>query len=380
MSESEVSERRQCDVDANIPSVTFIGAGKLAVSIVNGISASGTVPRELISLTCRRQEHAHQLHRSLRNRVRHVGTNNVQALLAGSAILTPDHLQDQSHTGRMQQSFRRHVIFLTVKPTDLRAVCLEIAPHLQSLADDNSARPPIVVAASPGITAATLESWLSARPTSRTGRPSANQHVTRRLPIVRCMPNTPASVREGAVGLFANDVTTLEEKAIIHQLFSAVCPITRFVPKEALLDSVASTSGSGPAYFLFLMEIFESVGQELGLSQSLSRDLAIQSCIGAGELARQQQELPTAVSSFQALRMAIAPQGGSTREALAVLEKHNFAETVHAAILKSYKKNLEMGKASRAQPSSSCASARLPDSVFSHSSPVRLEAPNVATA
>ncbi|KAI9104424.1 pyrroline-5-carboxylate reductase dimerization-domain-containing protein [Phlyctochytrium arcticum] len=293
------------------PRLTFIGAGKMAEALVQGILAAGVVPPHLINVTCRRPDHATQLTNLFEGKLAGVWTDNFKALQGVD--------QQQKTLSKKTPISPRHVLFLTVKPQDLPSLCKSIAPHLSS-------PPPLIITASPGILASDIASWLS-----------SPRNPADTIPIVRSMPNTPCIVRQGAVGLYANEAVTEQDRQMVERVFESVNPTVTFT-SEKELNAVASTSGSGPAYFLYLMEIFESVGRELGFSSQTTRDLAIQACIGAGHLA---SESPN--SSITELRQAIAPPGGSTQVAMNELGGGGFDQVVRRAIMASYKKNVGMG-------------------------------------
>ncbi|MGQ9760105.1 MAG: pyrroline-5-carboxylate reductase family protein, partial [Candidatus Methanomethylicaceae archaeon] len=107
------------------------------------------------------------------------------------------------------------------------------------------------------------------------------------------------------------------------------------VKEEPLLDVVTGISGSGPAYFFLVMKLMESIAQKYGLSSELSRQLVAQTCKGAGELALHSK------SPLDQLIMSVASPGGTTEEALRVLNSKGFEdillEAISAAIEKSKK-------------------------------------------
>ena len=130
--------------------------------------------------------------------------------------------------------------------------------------------------------------------------------------IVRAMPNTPASVRRGATGLFANRNVTPAQRAACDQLVTAVGQAV-WVEAEKQLDAVTALSGSGPAYVFLLVEAMEAAGARLGLPADTARLLARATVAGAGELLRQ-SPLPAA-----SLRQNVTSPNGTTHAALQVL-------------------------------------------------------------
>ena len=101
-----------------------------------------------------------------------------------------------------------------------------------------------------------------------------------------------------------------EQKASIEAIFNAV-GISCWVDDEAKIDAVTAVSGSGPAYFFLMMEAMQKVGQELGLSEQVARDLTIQTALGAAQMAS------TSEHNATDLRLQVSSPGGTTRAAIA---------------------------------------------------------------
>lgn len=77
------------------------------------------------------------------------------------------------------------------------------------------------------------------------------------------------------------------------------------------------------------MEALILVGETHGLDPEMTRRLVTQSCLGAGQLAR---DASVPVSQ---LRSGVCVPGGSTRKAIAHLERLGFLEGVQTAAEKS---------------------------------------------
>jgi pyrroline-5-carboxylate reductase len=143
------------------------------------------------------------------------------------------------------------------------------------------------------------------------------------------MPNTPALIGEGASALFANErAKDLLERAM--SIFSAVGKAV-IVDNEDLIDVVTAVSGSGPAYFFLLMEEMIKAGVELGLPQTIAKDLVLQTARGAGLLAAQADQ--NGESPAQ-LRQKVTSPGGTTAAALKVFAEGNLSKLIAAALTK----------------------------------------------
>ncbi|MEM1389670.1 MAG: pyrroline-5-carboxylate reductase [Pseudomonadota bacterium] len=135
-------------------------------------------------------------------------------------------------------------------------------------------------------------------------------------PIVRAMPNLPASIGVGVSALFGNTATSDEALKLVDHLFSVVGSTT-VLPSEDLLHVVTGLSGSGPAYVFALVEAFASAGADLGLPADLAKFLAVRTVAGAGQM------LANTHTDPKALREAVTSKGGTTAAGLSQFMSHN---------------------------------------------------------
>lgn len=198
------------------------------------------------------------------------------ALLLGNAQATRDNAEAVTAA---------EVVVLCVKPQRMREVCLALAPVILR-------QKPLIISIAAGISSASLIRWLGGHER-----------------IVRAMPNTPALVSAGATGLFAAPAVTAADREAATALFDAV-GYTTWVADEALMHTVTALSGSGPAYFFFLMEIMEATGIEQGLSADEAHALALATANGAAAMAT------GAHKSLAELRRDVTSPGGTTEAAL----------------------------------------------------------------
>lgn len=132
-------------------------------------------------------------------------------------------------------------------------------------------------------------------------------------PVIRIMPNTPASIGCGMSVLCANRFVTSLHKKMAQALLSAV-GLAEWLDNEDLMDAVTAVSGSGPAYVFHLIEALATAGEHSGLSPALSMTLARQTVIGAGALAAENPD-----SDAATLRKNVTSPGGTTEAALKIL-------------------------------------------------------------
>ncbi|MGI9134938.1 MAG: pyrroline-5-carboxylate reductase family protein, partial [Rhodoferax sp.] len=103
--------------------------------------------------------------------------------------------------------------------------------------------------------------------------------------VIRSMPNTPALIGKGITGLYARPAVSAADRQVAQQVVHTTGDFVWF-DAEAQLDAVTALSGSGPAYMFYFMEAMTDAGADMGLPRDKAYELAVATCIGAGELAR----------------------------------------------------------------------------------------------
>jgi pyrroline-5-carboxylate reductase len=145
-------------------------------------------------------------------------------------------------------------------------------------------------------------------------------------PVVRAMPNTPASIGQGITVACAGPGVTAPQRDLCDTLLAAVGAVA-WVDDEDLLDAVTAVSGSGPAYVFLLAELLESAAAAQGLPAGLARLLARSTVSGAGAL------LASSAADAADLRRAVTSPGGTTEAALTVLmDAAAWPSALHAAV------------------------------------------------
>ena len=153
--------------------------------------------------------------------------------------------------------------------------------------------------------------------------------------VARCMPNTPCSIGEGAIGLDISDYNLPEDIEFIKNLLNVLGEVV--IVEENKLNAVTGVSGSSPAYFyLFLKGIIES-GVKQGLSYEQAKMLATNTMIGAGKMVMSNQD-----KSLDDLINAVCSKGGTTIEAVKVLEQQGLLDITDKAIDACVKRAVEL--------------------------------------
>ncbi|MCQ2914809.1 MAG: pyrroline-5-carboxylate reductase [Alphaproteobacteria bacterium] len=165
------------------------------------------------------------------------------------------------------------------------------------------------------------------------------EHLGKNAKIVRCMPNTPASIGKGITGLVANKNATKEVKEFVNDVFEA-CGETVWLDDESQIDAVTAVSGSGPAYLFYLTETLVEAAKATGLNEEQAKKLAKATIIGASALMEKSSEEPSK------LRQNVTTPNGTTAAALDVLmnEENGVGKLMTKAVLAAQKRSVELGK------------------------------------
>ncbi|MDX2426306.1 MAG: pyrroline-5-carboxylate reductase [Cycloclasticus sp.] len=267
----------------NKQQIGFIGGGNMSSSLIGGLVSNG-YPAENIT----------------------VSDLDVDKLAYLSDIFGINSTQDSN-----QLVLQSDILVLAVKPQHMQSVADIIKISVQK-------KKPVVVSIAAGIRINALQRWLGGE-----------------LPVVRCMPNTPALVKAGATGLFANEEVKEEQKDQVESLLRAV-GVTVWLAEEGDLDSVTALSGSGPAYFFMVMEALEAAAIEAGLDQKTAQLLTQETALGAAKMALESSE------SAAVLRQRVTSPGGTTERAIGVMDERGLQGIFREALLAAKERSVEL--------------------------------------
>jgi pyrroline-5-carboxylate reductase len=265
-----------------LPSISILGVGSMGRAILSGLLAPGVSVDGAIRVTNRSTESAARLPVDERL-VSLVSSENPRANVAavdGAAI-----------------------VLVAVKPAMVPELLDEIAPAL--------APGTVIVSVAAGVSVATFE-----------------KHLPEGVPVIRSMPNTPATVGRAITGVSAGTRSTPEQLETVKRLFSTVGEVLEV--EESQLDALSTISGSGPAYVYLLIEKLTAAAVEKGFTPEQAALLVNGTFIGATELLRQSGKSP------EELRIQVTSPKGTTERALAVLQDARldalFIEATDAAL------------------------------------------------
>ena len=261
----------------------ILGAGNMAEAIVRGVLAAKTMsPDQIIAADVSPQR------RELFEKELHV-----------KAIEDNREVASQSN-----------VLLLSVKPQMCKTVLEGIASVVRSDAT--------IISIMAGIRSRYIDSALG-----------GNRRV------VRTMPNTPMLVGEGMAAIAPGQHATTADLNVARQLFEAAASVIEV--REDQIDAVTAVSGSGPAYFFFLVEQVIQGGINLGLSPEQSRLLAAKTATGAAKM------LVTSTDTAQELRRKVTSPGGTTNAAITTMEAMQFPAIVQKAMQACADRSKELG-------------------------------------
>jgi len=263
--------------------IAFIGAGNMAASLIGGLRAKGLEAAQIRASDPGEETRA----RVSAEHGIEVFADNAQAIDGAD------------------------VVVLAVKPQAMKTVCEAIRPSLKP--------GQLVVSIAAGITCASMNNWLGAQP------------------IVRCMPNTPALLRQGVSGLFATAQVSAEQRQQAQELLSAV-GVALWLDEEQQLDAVTAVSGSGPAYFFLLIEAMTAAGVKLGLPADIAAQLTLQTALGAAHMAVSRD-----VDAAE-LRRRVTSPAGTTEAAIKSFQANGFEALVEKALGAAAHRSAEMAE------------------------------------
>lgn len=155
--------------------------------------------------------------------------------------------------------------------------------------------------------------------------------------VVRVMPNTPALVQTGAHGLYASPAVQQADRDLASQILAST-GLTLWVNTEEQIDAVTAVSGSGPAYFFYMMESMIQAGKNLGLDEKVATALTLQTALGAAQMAI------TSSSSPSELRKNVTSPNGTTQAALEMFDRAQISQNIQAALAAAKKRSQELAQ------------------------------------
>lgn len=262
------------------PVIGFIGGGNMAQAIVAGLVKK--MPAQNVHVIDRNAEKLAYVRR-------HWGVTTHEVL--GDWVTKCD------------------VLVLAVKPQGMAEALGPVRPLLNPKG--------FALSVAAGIEVASLRTWLGG------------------YEVVRTMPNTPAKIGLGVTGLWVRDDARARVKELSRFIVQAVGSVVE-VPNENDLDLVGAISGSGPAYVFRFMESMVAAAMTHGMPEQDARKMVVDTVLGAAHLA---QDAPRSLAT---LREAVTSKGGTTAQALSVMNARDIDGMMQEGIDAALRRTEEM--------------------------------------
>ncbi|MBP1961908.1 pyrroline-5-carboxylate reductase [Paenibacillus aceris] len=268
--------------------IAFVGAGSMSEAIIRG----------LIQTKVANPQNVYVMNRSDQDRL---------------AFLRSEYGLQATSDPAVKETFLREadVVVLCMKPKDVVTAFADLQPLL------NEGQ--LLVSVIAGLSIAKIEALLESN-----------------MPIARTMPNTSSTIGLGATGMSFSTKVNDTFKQLATQMFEAVGIVS--IVEEEKLEILTGVSGSGPAYVYYFMEAMIKAGIEGGLTEEDSRQLTLQTVLGAAHMVQHTQEDPAE------LRRKVTSPNGATQASIEMLDRYQFTEAVAKAVFRSAERAKEMGE------------------------------------
>lgn len=209
------------------------------------------------------------------------------------------------------------VLLLAIKPQVFEAVAADLTE------DDGEHQPtneqlPVVVSILAGVSLSQLEAAFGGQP------------------VIRAMPNTPATVGAGITAIASGKAVTPTQMKQATAIFQAVGEVVE-VP-EGLMDAVTGLSGSGPAYVAIMIEALADGGVAAGLPRAIASKLALSTVLGTAQLLQKSELHPAQ------LKDQVTSPGGTTIAGITQLERAGFRSALIEAVQAASQRSQQLGQ------------------------------------
>jgi len=268
-----------------VEKISFIGAGSMAESIMEGLINKHVLKSEHIYVANKENEARLE---ELKAKYNVIGNTDKEAVIQDADV----------------------VIFAT-KPYDMEDAVRDVKAFIQP--------GQLVISVVAGISTGFIGETLG-----------------KEVAIIRAMPNTSASVGYSATAIAKGKHATDRDIDLAKELFEAIGSVS--VVEEEKMHIVTGISGSGPAYVYYLVEAMEKAALEEGLDEDTAKQLITQTIIGAGNMLKHAED-PVTI-----LRENVTSPNGTTAAGIRTLSEYKFQEAVENCVKSATKRSIELGK------------------------------------
>lgn len=263
--------------------IGFIGGGKMACAILKGIVNSGYSAKQDIYVSDKNPQALEELKNTFGV---NIYSNNIDIINNAD------------------------IIIFAVKPFVLRDVLNEIAPYIKEKQ--------VFLSIAAGISINTIE------------------EITGKIPVIRIMPNTPALVNEGMSAICKGNYADDTHIKIAIDIFKSVGKVVETT--EKYIDIITAISGSGPAFYYYIINEMAKAGEKLGLDYKTCLQLSAQTALGSAKMI-----FESGISPEQLIVNVTTP-GGCTAVGNDVLKDKNIDKILYETIEKTAQKAFELGR------------------------------------
>lgn len=263
--------------------IGFIGSGKMANAIIKGIIDSKFCPSKDIF----------------------VSDLNKEALEKAKSEFNLNVTVENEEVVK-----NSNIIVMAVKPFILKNVLEQLKPHIT--------KNHLIISIAAGISIQTI------------------QEILGEIPVIRVMPNTPALVNEGMSAICKGDFATNEQVKLALDVFKSVGKVIE--SEEKYIDIITAISGSGPAFYYYIIDEIAKAGEKLGLNYDTCLKLSAQTAYGAAKMI-----MDTDVSPEQLIINVTTP-GGCTEVGNNTLKASNISDILYDTIEETMKKAKALGE------------------------------------
>ncbi|WP_078549358.1 pyrroline-5-carboxylate reductase [Litchfieldia alkalitelluris] len=264
--------------------IGFIGSGKMAQSIIQGLIKSEVIfPNNII----------------------------VSAKTESTLIEMKNRFAVQTTLDNKEVSQKSDILFLAVKPNLHQFILNEIKQYIN--------KDTIIITIAAGISIEMIEGFF-----------------LESVKVVRTMPNTPSLVGEGMTAICFNQEVSKEEEAEVAELFKGIGKV-EFI-EENMMNAIPAVSGSSPAYVYMFIEALADGAVLQGIPRQQALNLAAQAVLGAAKMVMDTGLHPAV------LKDQVCTPGGATIEAVATLERNAFRAAIIDAMEECTKKSISLSK------------------------------------
>jgi pyrroline-5-carboxylate reductase len=262
--------------------LAVVGVGKLGEALISGLLKQGTLSAADIKGSVGRQASIARVNQRL----------SIEASTDNAAVVKG-----------------ADIVVLSVKPQNMNHVVREI----DAVLTQNQ----LIITVAASVTAAYVE-----------------ERLTKPIPVVRAMPNTPAVINAGMTGLCGGKHARAEDLKMAEAVFQSVGK-TVFVD-ESLMDGLTALSASGPAYLYVVIESLAEAGVKLGIPRDISTLLASQTMYGASRMVLESNAHPALLKDM------VTTPAGCTIDGLMELEEGKLRVTLIKAVVKAAERAREL--------------------------------------